>query len=106
MHNETLYVTAVDIWDDEQVHVFASCDLENWESWFTFELPGYGIFNTSLTWAESQFVLMFEIGKPENEAGERFTAPHCLHYLDGYYFDFYLEAHDGYEMRGLCVQKT
>jgi beta-xylosidase len=30
---------------------------------------------------------------------DRYTAPHCLRYLEGYYYDFYLEAHNGYEMR-------
>lgn len=121
-----VYVTAVNIWDGEQVHVFASPDLEHWEHWMAFQIPGYGIFNTSLTKADSNYVLMFEIGKPESEAGERFTArfacstdlrdwevlpsqynyakdrytaPHCLRYLDGYYYDFYLEAHEGYETR-------
>lgn len=124
--NETVYVTAVDIWDGEQVHIFSSRDLENWDSWLAFELPGYGIFNTSLTRDENNYVLMFEIGKPEKETGKRFTAnfttsvdmkewellssdhnyakdrytaPHCLRYLDGYYYNFYLEAHNGYEMR-------
>ena len=123
---ETVYVTAVDIWNGERVFIFASQDLEQWESWQAFELPGFGIFNTSLTWAYDEYVLMYEIGKPEEEAGERFTArfatstnlkewkvlpsefnyakdrytaPHCLRYLDGYYYDFYLEAHNGYEMR-------
>lgn len=126
VHNEIIYVTAVDIWEGEEVHIFSSDDLENWDSWLAFKLPGYGIFNTSLTWAENKYVLMFEIGKPEEQAGERFTAnfaistdvkkweilspdhnyakdrytaPHCLRYLDGYYYDFYLEAHNGYEMR-------
>ena len=124
--NNTVYVTAVNIWDGEQVHVFASNDLKNWEHWMAFELPGYGIFNTSMTKAKNKYVLMFEIGKPESEAGKRFTArfatssdmkkwdvlpsqynyakdrytaPHCLRYLDGYYYDFYLEAHNGYEAR-------
>ena len=126
VHNGTVYVTAVDIWDGEQIHIFSSSDLKNWESWLAIELPGYGIFNTSLTWAENKFVLMFEIGRPKEETGERFTArfatsmdlknwevlpsdhnyakdrytaPHCLRYLDGYYYNFYLEAHEGYEMR-------
>lgn len=126
VYNETVIVTAVDIWDGEQVHIFLSSDLENWDSWLAFELPGYGIFNTSLTHAENKYVLMFEIGKPEKESGKRFTAnfatstdlnswellssdhnyakdrytaPHALRYLDGYYYDFYLEAHEGYEMR-------
>jgi hypothetical protein len=112
--------------DGEQIHIFSSKDLENWDSWLAFKLPGYGMFNTSLTKAENKFVLMFEIGKPEEEAGKRFTArfasstdlkkwevlssdhiyakdrytaPHCLRYLDGYYYDFYLEAINGWEMR-------
>lgn len=124
--NKTVYVTAVDIWDGEKIYVFASRDLETWDSWLAFELPEYGIFNTSLTWDQNKYVLMFEIGKPEKETGKRFTArfatsndlkkwellssehnyakdrytaPHCLRYLDGYYYDFYLEAYNGYEMR-------
>ena len=124
--NNTVYVTAVNIWDGEQVHIFSSTDLKNWNHWMAFDLPGYGIFNTSMTKAGNKFVLMFEIGKPESEAGKRFTArfatstdlknwkvlpsqynyakdrytaPHCLRYLDGYYYDFYLEVHNGYETR-------
>jgi hypothetical protein len=126
VHDGTVYVTAVDIWDGEQIHVFSSSDLEHWDSWMAFELPGYGIFNTSLTLAKDKYVMMFEIGKPKDKAGERFTAnfatstnlkdwevlssdhnyakdrytaPHCLRFLDGYYYNFYLEAHNGYEMR-------
>jgi hypothetical protein len=126
VYDETVYVTAVDIWNGERVFVFASQDLEHWESWLAFELSGFGIFNTSMTWDDNKYVLMFEIGKPKEEAGERFTAnfatsidlkeweilpskynyakdrytaPHCLRYLDGYYYNFYLEAHNGYEMR-------
>ena len=124
--NGIVYVTAVDIWDGENIFIFASQDLEHWKSWQAFELPGYGIFNTSLTKADNKYVLMFEIGKPKEKAGKRFTAnfatstdlkeweilpskynyakdrytaPHCLRYLDGYYYNFYLEAHNGYEMR-------
>lgn len=126
VYNKTVYVTAVDIWDGEEIHIFASKDMENWETWMALKLPGYGIFNTSLTRAKDKFVLMFEIGKPEKKSGKRFTAnfatstnlkewevlssdhnyakdrytaPHCLRYLDGYYYNFYLEAHKGYEMR-------
>jgi beta-xylosidase len=38
---------------------------------------------------------------PENHcySMERYTAPHCLRYLDGYYYNFFLEAYSGYEMR-------
>jgi len=126
VHNGTVYVTAVDVWNGEQIHIFASEDLETWDSWIACELPGYGIYNTSMIWAKDQYVLMFEIGKPEEKSGvkftanfatstdlkswdllspdhnyakDRYTAPHCLRYLDGYYYNFYLEAHNGYEMR-------
>ncbi len=124
--NNTVYVTAVNIWDGEEIHIFSSTDMKNWEHWMAFQLPGYGIFNTSMTKANDKYVLMFEIGKPESEAGKRFTArfatssdlknwevlpskynyakdrytaPHCLRYLDGWYYDFFLERHDGYEAR-------
>jgi len=126
VYNDMVYVTAVNMWDGEQIHIFASNDLATWEHWLAFELPGHGIFNTSLTKAGNKYVLMFEIGKPESESGkyftarfatsldfkkwkvlppeynyakDRYTAPHCLRYLDGYYYDFYLEAHEGYEAR-------
>jgi hypothetical protein len=126
VYNDTVYVTAVDIWDGERVFIFTSGDLKNWDRRLAFELPGYGIFNTSMTKAEDKFVLMFEIGKPKevtgvrftarfatspdmqdweilpadrNYAKDRYTAPHCLRYLDGWFYNFYLEAHEGYEMR-------
>jgi hypothetical protein len=126
VYNDTIFITAVNIWDGEEVHIFSSPDLENWDHRLAFKLPGFGIFNTSLTRAEKKFVLMFEIGRPVEQAGkpftarfatsedlrkweitptdnnyskDRYTAPHCLRYLDGYYYDFYLEAHNGYEMR-------
>src|SRR5438105_5550524 len=34
-----------------------------------------------------------------NYSKDRYTAPHCLRWLDGWFYDFYLEAHEGYEMR-------
>jgi hypothetical protein len=106
--------------------MFASRDLKTWESWPVINDPRYGIFNTSLWRAGNEFVLMFEIDRPAEEAGvpftarfakspdlrawtltppecnyskDRYTAPHCLRWLDGWFYDFYLEAHSGYEMR-------
>ena len=123
---DSVYVTSVDIWDGENIRMFVSTDLQNWKSRSALHLPGYGIFNSSLCKADNRYVLMFEIGKPEEEAGERFTArfassedlvnwkllpkecnyskdrytaPHALRYLDGYFYNFYLEAFEGYEMR-------
>ena len=123
---DTVYVTAVNIWDGERIQMFASSDLANWDSWTILYLPNYGIFNTSMCKAENRYVLMYEIGKPEEEVGKRFTArfaisedlrhweitppncnyskdrytaPHCLRYFEGYYYNFYLEAFKGYETR-------
>jgi len=119
---DTVYVTGTNIWDGERVNIFASGDLEHWQSWNALNLPGYGIFNTSMCRTDSNFVLMFEVGKPPEVAGQRFTArfatskdlrhwqltppecsytkerysaPHCLRYLDGYFYNFYLEDRHG-----------
>jgi hypothetical protein len=122
---DEIFVTATNSWDGERVDIFASRDMRNWDSWNALNLPGYGLFNTSLCKADGRYVLMFEVGKPPEIAGARFTArfatssdmrrweltapectyaknrytaPHCLRYLDGYYYNFYLEAlRGGYE---------
>lgn len=123
---DRIYVTAVNEGNGERIHLFSSVDMENWEDWTAFELPGFGMFNTSMIKVDNKFVLMFEVGKPESECGaaftgrfavsedlrnweilpseynyamDRYTAPHCLRYLDGYYYDFYLEENHGWEMR-------
>ncbi|MCD6379584.1 family 10 glycosylhydrolase [bacterium] len=121
--DNTAYVTAVDRWGGEQVVMFVSTDLINWEKRSVLDLPGNKIYNTSLCKAYNQYVLMYEIGDPPEEAGQRFTArfavstdltnwkvtppecnyakdrytaPHALRYLNGYYYDFYLEAKGNY----------
>ncbi|MCK5861295.1 MAG: hypothetical protein KAH38_02345, partial [Candidatus Hydrogenedentes bacterium] len=122
---DLVIVTTVNIWDGEKIDIFVSRDLKTWESWNALTLPGYGMFNTSLCRANDEYVLMFEVGKPAAAAGKRFTArfatskdlkrwtltpsectyakdrytaPHCLRYRDGYYYNFYLEATgEGYE---------
>jgi hypothetical protein len=124
VEGDTVYVTAVDIWDGEHIAMFTSADLKNWSFRPVLHLPGFGIFNTSLCKADDRFVLMYEIGKPPEEAGKRFTArfaesedlvswqplpkectyakdrytaPHALRYHDGYFYNFYLEALDTYQ---------
>ncbi len=128
VEDETLYVTGTNCWDGERVDLFVSRDMQRWETWGALNLPGWGIFNTSLCRAEGRYVLMFEVGRPPEVAGvpftarfatsadlrtweltppectysrERYTAPHALRYLDGWYFNFYLEALPGprYEQR-------
>jgi hypothetical protein len=121
----TIYVVGTNIWDGERVDIFVSNDMERWESWNALNLPGYGIFNTSLCSIHDGYMLMFEIGKPPDIAGarftarfarssnlrhweltppectyskERYTAPHALRHHNGYYYDFFLEAvAGGYE---------
>jgi len=127
--NDILYVTGTNIWDGERVDIFRSEDMASWESWNALNLPGHGIFNTSLCRAGDRYVLMFELGKPPalvgvrftgffaasddlrrwevlppecNYARDRYTAPHALRWLDGWFYNFYLEhvkADDGYEQR-------
>ena len=102
-----------------RVEMFVSHDLENWEQRNALDLKGWGICNTSICKADAQYVLMFEIYQskekarplfaprfakskdlrhweltpPECEFGiNRYSAPHCLRYLDGWYYLFYLEA--------------
>ena len=122
VEGDLVIVTAVDIWNGEKVEIFVSRDLKNWESWTALDLPGYGMFNTSLCRDSAGYILMFEVGKPAEVAGNRFTArfarskdlktwtltapecvyaknrytaPHCLRFVDGYYYNFYLESMKG-----------
>lgn len=119
---DVLYVTGTNIWDGERVDIFASADMATWDTWNALDLPGWGIFNTSMCRDDERYVLMFEVGKPSEIAGvrftarfavsqdlrswdltapectyakDRYTAPHCLRYLEGHYYNFYLEAHPG-----------
>ena len=119
---DSLYVTGTNIWDGERVDLFASSDMESWERWNALDLAGYGIYNTSLCRGRDHYVLMFEVGRPPEVAGQRFTArfaasadlrsweltapectyskdrytaPHALRYLDGFYYNFYLESIEG-----------
>ncbi|PYJ08058.1 MAG: hypothetical protein DME25_02430 [Verrucomicrobia bacterium] len=123
--SNTVYVTGSTS-NRASIQMFASPDLNHWQTWTVFSNASFGIFNTSLCRAKDEYVLMFEIDRPADQAGvpftarflkskdlhrweltppecnyakDRYTAPHCLRFLDGYFYDFYLEAHDGYEMR-------
>lgn len=123
---DSVYVTAVNSWGGVELQMFVSADLQHWESRPALNLPGYEMFNSSLCKADGRYMLMFEIKKPKEEAGvpftarfasssdlvnweltpeecnyakDRYTAPHALRYLDGYFYNFYLESHEGYEMR-------
>lgn len=128
VENDAVYVTGtLKSESGDRIDLFVSKDLEHWESRPVHGGPEWGIFNTSLCKADSKYVLMFEIDRPADQAGaaftarflespdlvrwtltppechyakDRYTAPHCLRYLEGWYYDFYLESGPGYyEMR-------
>jgi alpha-L-fucosidase len=127
VEDNTIYVTGTHKGrEGDHIRMFRSRNMKEWDSWIIFDGPGFGIFNSSLCKAGPEYVLMFEIDKPPDQAGaaftarflksrdlrrweltppecnyakDRYTAPHCLRYLDGWFYDFYLEAHDGYETR-------
>jgi hypothetical protein len=119
--DDTAYVTGSVLRDDAwtgRVDMFASRDLCHWESWTALDLDGFGILNTSICRADGKYVMMIEIGSPPEQTGvpftarfatsddmkhweltppecnyalDRYTAPQALRYLDGWYYDFYLE---------------
>lgn len=121
---DTVYVTGTR--PGPQIQMFISQDLEHWDSLTPIDAPRYKIFNTSICKAGEDYVMMFEIDRPPEEAGrpftarfakskdlrhwtilppecnyakDRYTAPHCLRYLDGYFYNFYLESVRGtYQM--------
>jgi hypothetical protein len=124
LDNGTMYVTGVEKPGAPLVRMFASQDLVKWDSWTVLNLPGWGFFNTSIAKAAGRYVMSLEIDKPKEEAGraftarfatsndlrnweltspecvyakDRFTSPHCLRHLDGWYYNFYVEAINGYE---------
>lgn len=123
--NGTVYVLGA-AQDRTALRMFCSRDLAIWEERSVLANTAYGLFNTSLCRVgPGDYLLMFEIDRPVEEAGvpftarflrstdlrkweltppecryalDRYTAPHCLRYHDGWYYNFYLEAlPDGYE---------
>ncbi len=104
----------------KQVNLFASKDLKNWQQWNVIDDPQFNICNTSLIKVGDEYVLMFEINRPNvNSWTARFAksrdlknweilpeeyihgrnkmaAPHCLKYHDGYFYNFHVVRHRGY----------
>lgn len=134
VEGETVYVAGTKTehrWYGHTVTIFASKDLKTWRPWTALSDPKYGICNTSICKAGGKYVMMFEIHAPKAEAGtaftarfatsndlkkwtvtppecvyakNRYTAPHCLRYCNGWYYNFYLEAvKGGYEQ---CVVRS
>jgi pimeloyl-ACP methyl ester carboxylesterase len=124
VEGDTVYVTGTQ--GRNRVNMFSSRDLKSWETWPVLDDKKYGIFNTSIAKAGLEFVLAFEIDKPQAEAGtpftirfaksrdlrawtvtpvecnftkDRYSAAPCLRWADGWFYLFYLEAFQGYETR-------
>ena len=122
VENDTVYVYGVDIWGGTKIQVFWSRDLKTWESQSALELPGWGIYNTSVCKGVGCYIMAFEVGEPPEEAGVRFTTrfakssdllnwkltpSQCVYskdcytacpallFLDGFYYMVYLEARPG-----------
>jgi hypothetical protein len=117
-----MWVFAVDHWDGERVCAFRSVDLEQWEQIPALHLPGWGLFNTSVTRAGERYVMAIEVGKPADVAGvpfttlfaesanlrewsllpeshvftkERYSACPSIRFVDGWFYMTYLEACPG-----------
>ena len=118
----TVYVYGVERWDGPDIHVFRSKDLKTWSSQVALKTPGWGLFNTSVCRGRGRYVMAFEVGKPPEVVGRRFTmrfaeskdllnwtllpelavytkerysACPALEFLDGYHYMVYLEARPG-----------
>ncbi|MFP3904049.1 MAG: hypothetical protein ACLFWB_07390 [Armatimonadota bacterium] len=116
---DTMWSFGSSTWGGEEVRAFWSQDLQNWDSATALDLPGWGIYNTSVCNTPDGYVMAFEAGEPEDLVGERFTiffarsddliswevlseehnhtkeryaACPALRYLDGQYYMIYLEA--------------
>jgi hypothetical protein len=64
----------VDRWDGTKAVAFRSDDLKAWESRPALELPGWGLFNTSVCKAGDRYVMAIEVGRPPEVVGVPFTA--------------------------------
>ena len=116
---------------DNLLNMWASKDLATWEEWNVLKPKHFELHNTSLAKAGDRYVLMFEIGGPVEECGvrftarfatsanlrdwevtppecnyskDRYTAPHCLRYLDAWFYDFYLEELPGWNFETRVVR--
>ena len=119
---DTVYVYGVRGWGTSAIHVFWSKDMATWSSRIALDRPGWGIYNTSVCKGGGRYVMAFEVGKPPEVVGARFTmrfaesrdarswtllpepcvytkerysACPALEFLDGYYYMIYLEARPG-----------
>ena len=119
---DTAYVYGVKGWDTPTIYVFWSKDLKNWQSRPALKTDNWGLFNSSVCKDDKGYLMAFEVGRPKEVVGNRFTtrfarsknlldwklldepavyskafytACPAIRYLDGYYFMFHLAARPG-----------
>ncbi len=75
VENDTVYVFGVDEWGGENMKVFCSKDLINWNSCGDISLKGFAIYNNSVCKnSDGKYIMLIELGKPVEEIGIPFTA--------------------------------
>jgi hypothetical protein len=123
VEGDKVYVFGVDEWGGENMKVFCSKDLINWESCGDISLKGFAIYNNSVCKnSDGKYIMLIELGKPVEEIGIPFTARflesnnlrnwqllpleymfgkdfytggHFLTFESGYYYLTYLESLPG-----------
>jgi hypothetical protein len=118
----SMWAFGVDHWDGTKVVTFRSEDLERWEKHPALDLPGWGLFNTSVCKAGDRYIMAIEVGRPPEVVGvpfttrfaeskdlkawtllpedrvftkERYSACPTIRHLDGWFYMTYLEALPG-----------
>ncbi len=119
---DSMWAFGVDQWDGTKIVAFRSTDLKEWEQHPALELPGWGLFNTSVCKAGDRYIMAIEVGKPPEVVGvpfttrfaessdlrswkllpedrvftkERYSACPTIRSLDGLFYMTYLEAKPG-----------
>jgi hypothetical protein len=119
---DSMWAFGVDHWDGTRIAAFRSDDLEHWETRKALDLPGWGLFNTSVCKAGDRYVMAIEVGKPPEVVGvpftirfaeskdlkawtllpedcvftkERYSACPSIRFLDGRFYMTYLETLPG-----------
>ena len=129
----TAYAYGVTKWDEPTVHVFWSSNLEQWSSRPALYMEDWGLFNTSVCRGPDRYVMAFEVGRPDEVVGVRFTnyfatSDNLLHwefmgldqvyskdrytacptirYHNGFYYMLYLECVAGPAFEQYMVRTT
>lgn len=73
VEGDTVYAFGTPGWGASSINLFISKDMVNWEEHQALDLPGWELFNTSVCKADDRYIMAFEVGGPEDVAGQRFT---------------------------------